>query len=145
MFIPVGKLTPAHSAGPPTVRGLWVCPGRWEGAEFTTAGPPTAQGIIYCPWAVGERPQQVTWPPTAQGTIYCPWAVGEPPQQITWLFHCPGTVNRDLGGGWTCCSELRTLPQGPGHTHSPRTVGGPALGAGVNFPGVSNLHLRISV
>ena len=32
-----------------------------------------------------------------------------------------------------------------GHTHSPRTVGGPALWAGVNFPRVSNLHLPISI
>ena len=31
------------------------------------------------------------------------------------------------------------LTNRPGHTHSPWTVGGPALWAGINFPGVSNL------
>ena len=65
-LIPVGKLTPAHSAGAHTARGLCVAPGRWVGAELTAAGPPTAQGY---PWAVGEPPHQITWPPTAQGPI----------------------------------------------------------------------------
>ena len=40
----MGKLTPAHSAGAHTARGLCVAPGRWVGAELTAAGPPTAQG-----------------------------------------------------------------------------------------------------
>ena len=116
-----GKLTPAHSAGPPTVRGLWVCPGRWESAELTAAGPPTAQGTIYCPWAVGEPPHRVTWPPTAQGQEIVPWAVGGPAAVSSAPSHRPGA------------------------THSPRAVGAPTLWAGVNFPGVSNLHLCVFV
>ena len=38
-----GKLIPAHCAGAPTARELWVAPGRWVGAELTAAGPPTTQ------------------------------------------------------------------------------------------------------
>ena len=45
----LGKLTPAYSAGPPTVRGLWVCPARWVSAFLTAAGPPTVRGTFYCP------------------------------------------------------------------------------------------------
>ena len=62
-----GKLTPAHSVGAPTARGLWVAPGRWEGAELTAAGPPTAQGTISCPWAVGGHVICCGGSPTAQG------------------------------------------------------------------------------
>ena len=49
-----GKLTPAHRAGPPTVRGRWVCPAWWVSASATAACPPTRRGTFYCPWAVGE-------------------------------------------------------------------------------------------
>ena len=35
-----GKLIPAHCAGAPTARELWVAPGRWVSAELTAAGPP---------------------------------------------------------------------------------------------------------
>ena len=38
-----GKLIPAHCAGAPTARELWVAPGRWVSAELTAAGPPTTQ------------------------------------------------------------------------------------------------------
>ena len=58
---------------------------------------------------------QDTWPPTAQGTFYCPWAVGG------------------------AAAVRNALTHRPGHTHSPRTVGGPARWAGVNFPTGINL------
>ena len=48
-FDTLGKLTPAHSAGPPTVHGLWVCSARWVSAFLTAAGPPTVRGTFYCP------------------------------------------------------------------------------------------------
>ena len=57
-FIPFGKLTPAHSAGSPTVHGLWVCPAQWVSEFLTAAGPPTVRGTFYCPHPL---------PPTAQG------------------------------------------------------------------------------
>ena len=80
----LGKLTPAYSAGPPTVRGMWVCPARWVSAFLTAAGPPTVRGTFYCPWAVGghQAAESSYWyvkinssvcdmlinnPPTAQG------------------------------------------------------------------------------
>ena len=44
-FDTLGKLTPAHSAGP----GLWVCPAQWVSAFLTAAGPPTVRGTFYCP------------------------------------------------------------------------------------------------
>ena len=34
-LIPVGKLTPAHSAGAPTARELWVAPGWWVDSLLT--------------------------------------------------------------------------------------------------------------
>ena len=48
-FDTLGKLTPAHRAGPPTAHGLWVCTARWVSAFLTAAGPPTVRGTFYCP------------------------------------------------------------------------------------------------
>ena len=45
-FDTLGKLNPAHRAGPPTVRGRWVCPLRWVSASVTAAGPPTRGGAL---------------------------------------------------------------------------------------------------
>ena len=85
-FIPVGKLTPAHRAGPPTVRGRWVCPAWWVSASATAACPPTR------------------W-----GTFYCPWAVGESPRPVYMATHRAGHFSLSLSGGWTSGSWIFIL------------------------------------
>ena len=51
-------------------------------------------------------------------------------------------------GGWTCCCGDRNISDSPtarGHAPPPWAVGAPAWWARVDFPRVSNLHLRTSV
>ena len=89
----MGKLTPAHSAGAHTARGLCVAPGRCVGAELTAAGPPTAQGY---PWVVGG-PAAVSSALTHRpGATHSSRAVGAPAQ-------CAG-VNFPTGINLAQCS-----------------------------------------
>ena len=88
-------------------------------------------------------PQEVN--PSLRGTFCCPQVVGgyqaaESYKSLQCIIQRADNFDKLL---WR--PDYWTHPPLGGQTHRPQAVGAPAWWAGVNFPRVSNLHLRISV